>query len=116
MVGVKTWFRCLIIILTGSTRMCWTNLYVCLVAASFTHAQWDNSDRNPSNPDPSRRVGWEQSFDEMFFGTFQFVRDRGQPVLAVMGFEVDIILPSLLICPCGNGVFFREERPGRLLS
>ena len=43
------------------------------------HAQWDNSDRNPSNPDPSRRVGWgEQSFDEMFFGTFQFVRDRGQ--------------------------------------
>lgn len=45
------------------------------------HAQWDNSDRNPSNPDPSRRVGWgEQSFDEMFFGTFQFVRDRGQSI------------------------------------
>ena len=43
------------------------------------HAVWDNSDRNPANPDPSREVPWgEQSFDEMFFGTYQFVRDQGQ--------------------------------------
>ena len=43
------------------------------------HAVWDNSDRNQANPDPSRRVPWgQQSFDEMFFGTYQYVRDRGQ--------------------------------------
>ncbi len=43
------------------------------------HAAWDNSERNPANPDPTREVTWgEQSFDEMFFGTYQYVRDRGQ--------------------------------------
>jgi hypothetical protein len=43
------------------------------------HAVWDNSDRNQANPDPSRRVPWgQQSFDEMFFGTYQYVRDKGQ--------------------------------------
>ena len=43
------------------------------------HAVWDNSDRNQANPDPSRRVPWgQQSFDEMFFGTYQYVKDRGQ--------------------------------------
>jgi hypothetical protein len=43
------------------------------------HAVWDNSDRNPANPDPSRNVPWgEQSFDEMFFGTYQWVSDKGQ--------------------------------------
>ena len=43
------------------------------------HAVWDNSERNPANPDPSREVPWgEQSFDEMFFGTYQYVKDRGQ--------------------------------------
>ncbi len=44
------------------------------------HALWDNSERNPSNPDPSAQVAWgEQSFQEMFFGTYQYVLDRGQP-------------------------------------
>lgn len=43
------------------------------------HAAWDNSDRNPANPDPTREVPWgQQSFDEMFFGTFQYTLDRGQ--------------------------------------
>ena len=33
---------------------------------------FDNSSRNPSNPDPSKRVRWgEQSWDEMFLGFFQ---------------------------------------------
>jgi hypothetical protein len=46
------------------------------------HATWDNSSLNPSNPDSERAVGWgEQSFDEMFFGTYQFVRDRGQSLV-----------------------------------
>ena len=30
---------------------------------------FDNSTRNPHNPDPAKRVHWgEQSFDEMFIG------------------------------------------------
>lgn len=30
---------------------------------------FDNSERNPANPDPSQRVGWgDQSFEEMFIG------------------------------------------------
>ncbi|MEM7387887.1 MAG: redoxin family protein, partial [Verrucomicrobiota bacterium] len=34
---------------------------------------WDNSKRNPSNPDPSKRVHWgQQSFDEMFFATLSY--------------------------------------------
>ncbi len=41
------------------------------------HAEWDNSERNPANPNPDRVVTWgEQSFDEMFFGTYQFVLDE----------------------------------------
>ena len=41
------------------------------------HAEWDNSERNPANPNPDRVVTWgEQSFDEMFFGTYQFVIDE----------------------------------------
>ena len=32
-------------------------------------AAWDNSARNPSNPDPDRAVDWgNESWDEMFFG------------------------------------------------
>jgi hypothetical protein len=35
---------------------------------------WDNSSLNPHNPDPSRKVRWgEQTFEEMFFATYQFV-------------------------------------------
>jgi len=36
---------------------------------------WDNSALNPDNPDPSKTVGWgDQTFDEMFFATFTFVK------------------------------------------
>lgn len=36
---------------------------------------WDNSALNPYNPDPSKTVGWgDQTFDEMFFATFTFVK------------------------------------------
>ena len=43
------------------------------------HAAWDNSERNPANPNPAKQVKWgQQSYDEMFFGTFQYVLDRGQ--------------------------------------
>ncbi len=41
-------------------------------------AWYDNSEANPSNPDPSVAVGFgEQSFEEMMFGFFEFVPDRG---------------------------------------
>jgi hypothetical protein len=36
---------------------------------------WDNSALNLYNPDPSKTVGWgDQTFDEMFFATFTFVK------------------------------------------
>lgn len=43
----------------------------------FLEATWDNSALNPANPDPTRTVTWgEQSFDEMFFGTYRYVDAR----------------------------------------
>ena len=34
---------------------------------------WDNSARNPANPDANRTVPWgEQSFDEMLFGAIRY--------------------------------------------
>jgi hypothetical protein len=34
---------------------------------------WDNSARNPANPDASRDVPWgQQSFDEMLFGAIRY--------------------------------------------
>ncbi|MFT5107968.1 MAG: hypothetical protein ACI9UA_003603, partial [Pseudoalteromonas tetraodonis] len=37
---------------------------------------WDNSELNPHNPDPKRRVRWgEQTFDEMFFATIGYIED-----------------------------------------
>ncbi len=34
---------------------------------------WDNSARNPANPDPTREVPWgEQSWDEMLFGAITY--------------------------------------------
>ena len=36
---------------------------------------WDNSSLNLANPDPSETVSWgDQTFDEMFFATFTYVR------------------------------------------
>lgn len=46
---------------------------------------WDNTARNPANPDPTRNVGWgRQSWDEMLFGTmtFRHVRDEERASLA----------------------------------
>lgn len=41
-------------------------------------AWYDNSEANPANPDPSVPVRYgEQSFEEMMFGFFEFVPDRG---------------------------------------
>lgn len=41
-------------------------------------AWYDNSEGNPSNPDPSKAVRYgEQSFEEMMFGFFEFVPDPG---------------------------------------
>lgn len=38
-------------------------------------ASWDNSELNSWNPDPSQTVRWgQQSFEEMLFGTFRYVR------------------------------------------
>lgn len=41
----------------------------------IVHAAWDNSALNPSNPAPEKEIGWgRQSFDEMFFATFSYVK------------------------------------------
>jgi peroxiredoxin len=43
-------------------------------------AWYDNSAGNPANPDPALAVGYgEQSFEEMMFGFFDFVRDDEAP-------------------------------------
>ena len=41
-------------------------------------AHYDNSTENPNNPDPTRSVGFgQQSTDEMMFGFFEFIADKG---------------------------------------
>ncbi|TQV66716.1 redoxin domain-containing protein [Exilibacterium tricleocarpae] len=41
---------------------------------------YDNSAKNPANPDPSLTVGWgEQSFEEMLYGSFMFQWDGETP-------------------------------------
>lgn len=43
-------------------------------------AWYDNSSKNPANPDPSKRVKWgPQTFDEMHLGYVEFVFDRERP-------------------------------------
>ena len=42
----------------------------------FCEAHFDNSSKNPFNPDPSKRVRWgEQTWDEMMIGYIDFVDD-----------------------------------------
>jgi hypothetical protein len=44
---------------------------------------FDNSDRNPSNPNPDKRVTWgDQSFDEMFIGFMDVARISSTEVAA----------------------------------
>jgi thiol-disulfide isomerase/thioredoxin len=41
-------------------------------------AWYDNSDKNPANPDPKKTVKWgQQTFDEMHLGYVEFVIDSG---------------------------------------
>jgi len=41
----------------------------------FCTGGFDNSARNPSNPNPDKRVEWgDQSFDEMFIGFMDVAR------------------------------------------
>jgi hypothetical protein len=43
-------------------------------------AWYDNSTKNASNPDPSRRVGWgEQTYDEMHLGYFEYIVPGEKP-------------------------------------
>ncbi|REJ76796.1 MAG: cytochrome c [Acidobacteria bacterium] len=40
---------------------------------------WDNSDANPDNPDPTRRVSWgQQTSDEMMIGFFEYYEEGGE--------------------------------------
>jgi len=40
-------------------------------------AWYDNSDKNPSNPDPTKTVGWgDQTWEEMFVAQFEMVVDE----------------------------------------
>ena len=44
-------------------------------------AAWDNSARNPANPNPDRAVDWgNESWDEMFFGavSWKFENQSGE--------------------------------------
>lgn len=43
-------------------------------------AHYDNSDRNPSNPDPSRTVTWgDQTWEEMMLGWIEYYLDAEKP-------------------------------------
>ena len=46
---------------------------------------WDNSRRNPANPDPEKTVHWgDPSFDEMFLGWYNVTWDESaRPPAAV---------------------------------
>ena len=93
MVGGKTWFRCLVIISTGSTRMCWTNLYVCPVAASFTSMR---SGTTPIAIHPTRIlleewVGGSKALTKCFLAPFSSFAIAANPLKT----------PA---CPCGNGL------------
>ena len=46
--------------------------------SSLTYTAWyDNSDKNPANPDPKRTVRWgQQTYDEMHLGYLEYVIDR----------------------------------------
>jgi thiol-disulfide isomerase/thioredoxin/mono/diheme cytochrome c family protein len=46
--------------------------------STLTYTAWyDNSEKNPANPDPTRIVGWgPQTADEMHLGYLEFVIDR----------------------------------------
>lgn len=44
---------------------------------------WDNSPRNPANPNPKKTVHWgDQSFDEMFLGWYNVTWDEDRPAQA----------------------------------
>ncbi len=43
-------------------------------------AWYDNSEKNPANPDPNRNVGWgEQTYDEMHLGYLEFIIPGQKP-------------------------------------
>jgi len=47
----------------------------------LTYRAWyDNSDKNPANPDPSRRVGWGlQTYDDMHLGYVEYIVPGEKP-------------------------------------
>ena len=49
--------------------------------SSLSYTAWyDNSDKNPANPDPTKRVRWgQQTFEEMHLGYVEFVVSAGAP-------------------------------------
>ncbi len=63
------------------TQSCFSNIFDCCsrCARRANHllkcvAHFDNSDQNPSNPDPTKQVRWgEQTWDEMMIGNFEAV-------------------------------------------
>jgi hypothetical protein len=62
--------------------------------SSIIYTAWyDNSDKNPANPDPKRTVRWgPQTYDEMHLGYVEFVVDSGSydPNGLLGGLNVDV--------------------------
>ena len=69
-------------------------------------AHFDNSDQNPANPDPTRRVRWgEQTWEEMMIGFFDAVF-----------VNQNLSIPEPLVTPIGKGRFrvrfsYKPDRP-----
>ena len=77
---------------------------------------YDNSARNPANPDPERTVPWGlQSHDEMLYGGFFFRWTEGtaaEPVHDQVAFEIGQFFGAL--DDDFDGVLQAEEMPGRM--
>ncbi|MEL6949359.1 MAG: redoxin domain-containing protein [Pseudomonadota bacterium] len=77
---------------------------------------YDNSARNPANPDPERTVPWGlQSHDEMLYGGFFFRWTEGTaetPVHDQMAFEINQFFGAL--DDNFDGVMQQDEMPRRL--
>jgi hypothetical protein len=74
-------------------------------------AHFDNSDQNPSNPDPKKQVRWgEQTWDEMMIGYFEAVF-----------MNQDLAIPEPVLTPIGDDRYrvrftYKPDRPAKFVN
>ena len=74
-------------------------------------AHFDNSDQNPSNPDPTKQVRWgEQTWDEMMIGYFEAVF-----------MNQNLSIPEPMLTPIGDDRYrvrftYKPDRPAKFVN